>query len=165
MPLLINGVQSVDHWTLLETQKFSSNEEDVQLELQKLQQQESSIIYPLATYMANRELLNSASQTTGLLVTGDDDISDLTTVLNEVSLVAIDFPVLRDGRGFSIARTIARHGFKGEIRAVGDVGFDRLDNMQRSGFNAYQVAQDNFSDDLSRAFTEIGVNYQATHTR
>ncbi|MEH6445135.1 MAG: DUF934 domain-containing protein [Oceanospirillaceae bacterium] len=165
MPLLINGTQSDDQWSLLNIENLSSNAEEAKLELQNIQRQGSATIYPLALYMANRDVLKDAAQITGLLVIGDDDISELTTVLSEVSLITIDFPVLRDGRGFSIARTIARHGFKGEIRAVGDVGFDRLDYMQRSGFNAYQVSQENFSDDLARAFTEISVNYQVTHTR
>ena len=85
--------------------------------------------------------------------------------MSEVSLIAIDFGVLRDGRGFSIARNVKRRGFKGEVRAVGDVSYDRLDNMQRSGFNAYQIADENYSAETINAFTEISVNYQSTHLR
>jgi len=77
-------------------------------------------------------------------------------------LVAIDFPAFRDGRGFSIARKVVRAGFKGEVRAVGDVGRDRLEYMESCGFNAFDISDEAFSDDTLKAFTEITVNYQGT---
>ena len=162
MPLLINGKTSVDSWVTLNAEQFAA---DASALISESRAKGSAVIYPIADYLANRDVLNSDPKNTGVLVTGDDDLSQLTEIFAEVSLIAIDFPVLRDGRGFSIARNVTRRGFKGEVRAVGDVSYDRQDSMHRSGFNAYQMADDKFSADTHKAFTEMTVNYQPTHLR
>jgi phosphoadenosine phosphosulfate reductase len=42
-------------------------------------------------------------------------------------LVAVHFPAFTDGRGYSSARLLSeRYGYKGEIRAVGDVLADQV---------------------------------------
>jgi len=162
MPLLINGIESVDLWVALDIEAFSN---DAQAAINAAHASGQAVIYPIAVYVENRQLLNSNPQQVGLFVTGDDDWSELVDLFDEVSLIAIEFPVLRDGRGFSIARDVSRRGFKGEIRAVGDVAYDRLDSMLRSGFNAFQVSDDRYTDDTHKAFTEMTVNYQPTHLR
>ena len=41
--------------------------------------------------------------------------------LATIPLIAIRFPVFTDGRGYSLARLLrGRHGYAGELRAVGD---------------------------------------------
>ena len=162
MPLLINGVTSEDSWVFLTAQEL---ETDAQTLIAKLNSESKAVVYPIAFYLENQSLLTADAANKGLLVTGDDDLSQLVDILDQVSLVAIDFPVLRDGRGFSIARNITRRGFTGQVRAIGDVSYDRLDNMQRSGFNAYQISEQNYTEDAVKAFTEISVNYQPTHLR
>ena len=162
MPLLINGKTSVDAWVALDADDYSA---DAKAAIDHSLQQKNATIYPLAVYLTYREQLSADPANTGVLVTGDDNLSSLSDLLSEVSLIAIDFPVVRDGRGFSIARNVTRRGFSGEVRAVGDVSYDRLDNMQRSGFNAFQIAEDRYTDDAHQAFTEMTVNYQPTHLR
>lgn len=162
MPLLINGQPSKDSWVFVSGQQIAEQGEAL---ITASAREDQPTVYPLAYYLAHRALFTAQAAGLGLLVTGDDDLTALDNVLSEVSLIAIDFAVLRDGRGFSIARNIKRRGFKGEVRAVGDVSYDRLDNMQRSGFNAYQIADENYSADTINAFTEISVNYQSTHLR
>ena len=39
--------------------------------------------------------------------------------LDTIPLVAINFPLFTDGRGFSYARELRQRGYQGEIRAVG----------------------------------------------
>ncbi|EPJ44900.1 MAG: hypothetical protein OFPII_31790 [Osedax symbiont Rs1] len=162
MPLLIDGKASTDHWVFLNSERLAA---DVERTLTLAQQSADAVVYPLAVYFAHRERLNLDPEKTGILVKGDDDLSELASVLQEVSLIAIDFPVLRDGRGFSIARNVTRRGFKGQVRAVGDVSYDRLDHMHRSGFNAYQIADELYTEQICNAFSEITVNYQPTHLR
>lgn len=162
MPLLINGKTSVDLWQTLDAEAFAADASSV---ISVARKNGNAVIYPIADYLANRDVLNSDPKNTGVLVTGDDDLTQLAEIFAEVSLIAIDFPVLRDGRGFSIARNVTRRGFTGEVRAVGDVSYDRLDSMHRSGFNAYQMDDDKFTKDTHKAFTEMTVNYQPTHLR
>ncbi|MCR6628611.1 MAG: DUF934 domain-containing protein [Magnetospirillum sp.] len=60
--------------------------------------------------------------------------------LHWLDLVVIDFPRFRDGRGFTLARTLReRYGFTGEIRAQGNLLPDQLSLLQRCGFSSIAV--------------------------
>ena len=60
--------------------------------------------------------------------------------LDRLSLVALSFPKFGDGRAFSKASILrGQHGFKGEIRAIGDVLWDQLQLMRRCGFDAFLI--------------------------
>ena len=63
--------------------------------------------------------------------------------LDKLTAIAINFPVFSDGRGYSYARELRdTHGYKGEIRAVGDVLKDQLFFLKRCGFNAFAPRED-----------------------
>ena len=50
------------------------------------------------------------------------------------------FAKFADGRAFSYARLLRdRHGFKGELRATGDVLIDEIPLMLRCGFDAFEA--------------------------
>jgi uncharacterized protein (DUF934 family) len=66
-----------------------------------------------------------------------DDIEQLFPHLDRVKLVEIDFPKFRDGRGFSTARLLREAGYKGEIKATGDVLVDLVWFMRRCGFDSF----------------------------
>lgn len=58
--------------------------------------------------------------------------------LARLAMIAIDFPVFTDGRGFSTARLLReRHRYTGELRAVGDIFRDQLFYLSRVGFDAF----------------------------
>jgi len=60
---------------------------------------------------------------------------------NRFALIALEFPKYVDGRAYSMARKLRDdYGFTGEIRATGDVLFDQLDLMVRSGFDAFVIS-------------------------
>jgi uncharacterized protein (DUF934 family) len=63
--------------------------------------------------------------------------------LDGVERIDLNFPKFTDGRAFSQAFLLRRRlGFKGEIRATGDVLIDQLLQMQRSGFDAAVLRED-----------------------
>ncbi len=63
--------------------------------------------------------------------------------LGRFSLIALPFPKFADGRSFSKAKMLRdEHGFKGEIRAVGDVLWDQLQLMARCGFDAFEISHE-----------------------
>lgn len=107
---------------------------------------EDQSIVPLSLWQAEQSLRR---KNIGLLL--DNDV-DLTTIsinlkvdLNEVPVIAVNFPIFTDGRGFSIARLLReRYGYRGEIRAVGYVLRDQLHYLKRSGFNAFSFDPANF---------------------
>jgi uncharacterized protein (DUF934 family) len=66
-----------------------------------------------------------------------DDVERLFAHLARVKLVEVDFPKFRDGRGFSTARLLREAGYKGEIKATGDVLVDLVWFMRRCGFDSF----------------------------
>jgi uncharacterized protein (DUF934 family) len=75
----------------------------------------------------------------GVVMEPADRVADLVPHLDRVSIIAVDFPKFSDGRGFSHAALLARHGFRGDLRAVGNVLIDQIDFMQRLGFTSFEV--------------------------
>ena len=69
-----------------------------------------------------------------------------------VESIELGFPKFTDGRAFSQAFLLSRRlGFKGEIVATGDVLIDQLAQMQRSGFTAAVLRDDQPLDVAERA--------------
>ena len=63
--------------------------------------------------------------------------------LEGIERIDLHFPKFTDGRAFSQAFLLRRRlGFKGEIRATGDVLIDQLLQMQRCGFDAAVLRSD-----------------------
>lgn len=59
--------------------------------------------------------------------------------LPHLALVAVEFKVFRDGRGFTAGRRLReRLGFRGEIRAVGWFLADQVQYLSRCGFDAFE---------------------------
>jgi phosphoadenosine phosphosulfate reductase len=75
--------------------------------------------------------------------------------------VAIRFPVVTDGRGFSLAVLLReRHGFKGEIRAVGHLIPDLAQFLLRSGFDTAEIANPEDASIWKASASRIQHNYQ-----
>ena len=66
-----------------------------------------------------------------------DDPERLIPHLSRVTLVEVDFPKFRDGRGFSTARILREAGYTGEIKATGEVLVDLVWFMRRCGFDSF----------------------------
>ena len=91
-----------------------------------------------------------------------DDARDLLPHLERIKLVEVNFPGFMDGRGYSSARVLREAGYKGEIRAVGDVLIDQLAIMRRCGFDAFAPAEALDEEDAERAFSRWDDVYQKT---
>ena len=77
-----------------------------------------------------------------------DTIAD---ALPAAGLIAIPFPKFVDGRGYSMGWLLrSRYGYKGEMRATGDVLYDEMQFMVRCGFDAFEIT-DTATLDLLRA--------------
>ncbi len=66
-----------------------------------------------------------------------DDVRAILGSLDRLRLAEIDFPKYRDGRGYSAARILREAGYKGELKAVGDVLVDQIAFMRRCGFDSF----------------------------
>ena len=98
----------------------------------------------------------------GVWFDSHDEPEILAGKLDQLPLIAVNFPKFVDGRGYSIARLLReRFGYTGELRAIGDVLLDQLYYMKRCGFDSYVLRPDK---DISRAAQSLSVftqGYQA----
>jgi len=97
----------------------------------------------------------------GVVVPNAVDVADLRADLSRLALVVLQFPKWTDGRAYSQARLLrARLRFGGEIRAAGQVLVDMLPLLQRSGFDAVQLRDDQSLDSAQRALRFFASHYQ-----
>ncbi len=73
--------------------------------------------------------------------------------LEGVARIDLQFPKFTDGRAYSQAFLLRRRlGFTGEVRATGDVLIDQLVQMQRTGFDAAVLRQDQNLEQAQKQF-------------
>jgi uncharacterized protein (DUF934 family) len=77
------------------------------------------------------------SNATAVRIEPGEDARALIPHLDRLTLVEIAFPKFRDGRGYSSARILREAGYKGELRAAGDVLVDQVAFMKRCGFDSF----------------------------
>ena len=104
---------------------------------------------------------HSAAATDQKVIELANDADPRTPHLEGVDRIDLTFPKFTDGRAFSQAFLLRRRlGFKGEIRATGDVLIDQLVQMQRSGFDAAVLREDQNLDFAQRQFDRYPAFYQ-----
>jgi|TARA_R110002094_G_scaffold160491_2_gene145881 uncharacterized protein (DUF934 family) len=119
------------------------------------------IYVPLEDWLHAREMLLTRNSRLGVALRNTDDLALIRDDLERLDLIVLEFPKMADGRAFTQARLLReRYGFKGEIRATGDVLFDQLFYMQRCGINAFKLREDQELQKSLRAFDEMTVTYQ-----
>ena len=98
------------------------------------------------------ELAATGGSDIGVIVTPADDVARLATIIDRLSIVAVDFPAFNDGRAFSHATLLReRLGYSGEIRAVGAVLLDQVPFMLRVGIDSVETAH----EPTARRLTEM----------
>ena len=86
-----------------------------------------------------------------------------TVSLEGVERIDLNFPKFTDGRAYSQAFLLRRRlGFKGEIRATGDVLIDQLVQMQRAGFDSAVLRADQDVAFAQRQFDRFNAFYQGS---
>jgi uncharacterized protein (DUF934 family) len=99
------------------------------------------VIISLTRFQADGERLLSEGRSVGVRLEAGEEAEALAYDLPQLSLVALAFPKFRDGRQYSNARVLReRYGFKGEVRAVGDVLREQAGHMVRCGIDAFEPA-------------------------
>jgi uncharacterized protein (DUF934 family) len=122
---------------------------------------EGSVLVSLARWQAEGPAL-AEGRAVGVRVPSSALPSDIPH-LDRLALVAIEFPRFSDGRGYSVGRMLRqRHGFRGQLRAVGWVLRDNLLYLERVGFDAFELREGKPLESALEAFDELAVAYQAT---
>ena len=122
-----------------------------------------AIIVSLKRWQDERANLLTRPDGLGVRLAAGEQPAAIAADLAHLTLIALEFPTFRDGRAYSTARLLReRFGFKGELRAVGNVLRDQLLFMHRCGFDAFEVKDAATVEVWERAMKEIAVFYQPT---
>ncbi len=148
MALIKNGQIADDPWVTLKYDMEASVEHQ-------------DIIISLERWQAEREQFIDRNSRLGLRLKSDQSPTLVANDLEYFDVIALEFSVFKDGRAFSYARLLRdRFGYRGELRAAGEVLRDQLLFMHRCGFNAYEVADESMLDNWYEALSEISISYQ-----
>lgn len=122
---------------------------------------EGAVILSLARFQAEGDALLGAGRTVGVRIASDEAVEDLAYDLPRLALVAPVFPKYADGRAYTSARLLRqRLGFKGEVRAVGDVLRMQAGFMVRCGFDSFVPADGSTPEEWAAAAGRFRHVYQ-----
>jgi uncharacterized protein (DUF934 family) len=119
------------------------------------------VIVPLVLWRERRDELLVRPGRLGVLLDSHEEPADIAEDLRLFGVVAVNFPKFGDGRGFSTARLLReRFGWKGELRAVGDIFRDQLFYLSSCGFNAFALREGEDPQEALVAFGDFSEAYQ-----
>ena len=124
------------------------------------------VIVPLALWRPRREELLARSGRIGVWLDSNEEPAAIADDLRDLGVVAVNFPKFGDGRGFSIAYLLrGRYGWKGELRAIGDIFRDQLFFLASCGFDAFELRAGEDPQEALAAFGDFSEAYQSSIER
>ena len=91
----------------------------------------------------------------------DEDPIEQKDAIATAARVELHFPSFTDGRAYSQAYLLRRRlGFKGDLRATGDVLVDQLIQMERTGFSSAVLKDGIDPEDAQRQLDRFPAFYQ-----
>ena len=122
---------------------------------------EQPALIPADLWLAGKEHFEDRDDI-GVWLDSHEEPEILAGVVNELPVIAVNFPKFSDGRGYSIARLLQeRLSYRNELRAVGDVLLDQLQFMKRCGFDTYVLRADKDIHKAARCLNFFTQGYQA----
>lgn len=119
-------------------------------------------LLPLTVWLARREEVIARGTPVGVWLDSSEGPEAIAGDLGRFAVVAVNFPKFTDGRSYSSARLLReRYGYRGEIRAIGDVLFDQLFYMKRCGISAFALRADQNIEKALAGFATFSETYQA----
>jgi uncharacterized protein (DUF934 family) len=119
------------------------------------------VIVPAQRFLADADALSRRDGSLGVAWPNDRRIAELAPWLGHLALVALHFPKFRDGRAYSQARLLREtYGFRGTLRATGDVLRDQFHFLIRAGFDSFEVKKPADASAFVQAASRYSVVYQ-----
>ena len=98
----------------------------------------------------------------GVWLDSDESPEALADHCDSLKLIAINFPVFSDGRGYSYAQILRNtYSYMGELRAIGDVLRDQMFFYQRVGFDSFALREDRDASVALKGLQDFSNPYQA----
>jgi uncharacterized protein (DUF934 family) len=122
---------------------------------------EGDITVSLARWENEKPQLLNHQGKLGIRLGPADPVETIAPDLDKIHLIELDFPVLADGRLFSLAWLLrSRYGYQGEIRATGRYLPDQAFYLSRVGVNAFDPQKQDDLPAILSCLNDFSVNYQ-----
>jgi uncharacterized protein (DUF934 family) len=99
------------------------------------------VVVPFVRLLRDWEQLSKRPGKLGVTLGNVDRAEALATFLPKLQLIVLPFPAFNDGRAYSIARQLRQMGYRGELRATGNVLPDQLQFMLQVGFDTFDIGE------------------------
>ncbi len=134
--LIKNGNIVADGWKTL-TLAAGETPQNVKLPV-------GPVLVPLAVWKARRtELIYREYEhgwPIGIWLSAEEGPEGLEHDIDDLTVIGIEFDRFTDGKSYATARLLRdRYGYKGELRAIGDVPRERLSYQHQVGLDAFSV--------------------------
>lgn len=137
-----------DHWTHIADDPIPS---------------EGRVTVSYARWKAEKADLTARDGELGIRLAPADAVEEIADDLDNFQLIALEFPVFSDGRGFSQARLLrGRYNFRGEIRAMGNFMLDQVFYLSRVGINGFELKNHEELEKALSALDDFSVKYQSS---
>lgn len=158
--LIRNGVLEADLWQFDDAASLT------------LPPDEAHWMITLDSWKTNQDALHLRKNPVAILVPSSTEPNDFLPLrehdINTLSIafIAIGFPSYTDGRGFSLAQILRnQYGWRGELRAVGDVLIDTIHYLARCGFDSFLVKEGHDPELALKSFETFTVHYQKSYLK
>jgi uncharacterized protein (DUF934 family) len=123
------------------------------------------LIVPWAEFQTSPADWCQRAPNVGVSVAADTAFTALLPQLDRLTLIAIGFPSISEGRGYSLARQLRERGhYTGELRASGEIFRDHMLFLARCGFDTFEVSQRETPQEAFAALKSFTVAYQPVRT-
>jgi len=134
--LIKNGNIVTDAWKTLTLAKCDTPQ-NVRLPV-------GPVLVPLSVWQARRaELIHREYEhgwPIGIWLAADQGPEPIEHDIDDFTVIGIAFDKFTDGKSYATARLLREHyGYKGELRAIGDVPSERLSYQHQVGLDAFAV--------------------------
>jgi len=124
------------------------------------------VIVPLVFWRQHRDELIARPDGVGVWLLATDEAREIADDLPLLQVIAVNFATFNDGRGYSTARLLReRYGWRGELRAIGDVLSDQIFYLTRVGFDAFELREGEDMEAVLGRFEDFSETYQAAVDR
>jgi len=119
------------------------------------------VIVSARRFLAEADALSRRDGSLGVAWPNDRRVAELKPWLGHLALIALNFPKFRDGRAYSQARLLREtYGFRGTLRATGDVLRDQFTFLLRAGFDSFEVKKPADARVFAESVARYSVFYQ-----
>ncbi len=122
---------------------------------------QGDISVPMNLWLDHKPELMARDGLVAVQIAADEFPEDFVEEYADIPIIVLPMVSHVDGRSYSHAYKLrTRFGYGGEIRAIGDVKYDQLGFLARSGCNAFELPEGENLNTALNAFGEMSDVYQ-----